>query len=188
MNDPANESAMPALAEQTLAEQTLAEQTLAEQTLAEQTLAEQTLAEQTWAAVLVNIFQPLPCDFCPSTGPTYRAPETGCFYCLPCLEMATDETLALEDGPEDAEIVAMGRAALDGLLPAPDRHSDGPTQQRPDTGEGPGVSPVPAHPEEEHGPCKTLRCGPYGQGRPVRRRRHAAHRVWGGERAGFGRG
>ena len=108
-NDPANESAMPALAEQTL--------------------AEQTWAEQTWAAVLVNIFQPLPCDFCPSTGPTYRDPETGCFYCLPCLEMATDETLVLEDGledgPEDAEIAAMGRAVLDELLPATARRDNG---------------------------------------------------------------
>ena len=67
--------------------------------------------------VLVTIFRPLPCDFCPRTGPTYCDPETGCFYCLPCLEMATDGTLALQDGPEDAGVVAMGRAVLDQLLP-----------------------------------------------------------------------
>lgn len=98
MNDPMNDSAFPAPAEQTL------------------------------AAVLVNVFQPLPCDFCPSAGPTYRDPETGCFYCLPCLEMATDETLAPEDGPEDDEVIARGGAALDELLPAPDRHNSGPTR------------------------------------------------------------
>lgn len=97
MNDPMNDPAMPAPAEQTL------------------------------AAVLVNIFRSRPCDFCPSAGPAYRDPETGCFYCLPCLEMATDETLTLEVGPEDAEVVAVGRAALDELLPVPARHNDGPT-------------------------------------------------------------
>ena len=105
MNDPADDPATPALAAQTLAAQTLAAQTL--------------------VSVLVNVFQPLPCDFCPSAGPAYRDPETGCFYCLPCLEMATDETLVLEDGPEDAGAVALGRAALDELLPATARRDSG---------------------------------------------------------------
>ena len=68
------------------------------------------------ADILTSLFRPVPCDFCPATGPTYRDPETGCCYCLPCLEMATDGTLALQDGPEDAETVAMGRAALDELF------------------------------------------------------------------------
>lgn len=63
--------------------------------------------------ILTSIFRPLPCDFCPSTGPAYRDPETRCFYCLACLEMATDEASALEDGPEDAEVVAFGTAFLD---------------------------------------------------------------------------
>jgi len=50
MNDPADDPATPALAAQTLAAQTL-------------------------VSVLVNVFQPLPCDFCPSAGPAYRDPE-----------------------------------------------------------------------------------------------------------------
>lgn len=62
--------------------------------------------------ILTTLFRPVPCDFCPATGPTYRDPETGCFYCLTCLEMAT-EAFALEDGPEDAETVAYGMAFLD---------------------------------------------------------------------------
>ena len=73
------------------------------------------------ADILTSIFRPVPCDFCPSVGPTYRDPETGCFYCLPCLEMATDpalalEDLSLEDGPEDPETVAIGRAVLDDVF------------------------------------------------------------------------
>ena len=66
------------------------------------------------ADILTSLFRPVPCDFCPATGPTYRDPETGCCYCLPCLEAACTETM--EDGPEDAETVAMGRAALDELF------------------------------------------------------------------------
>ncbi len=72
---------------------------------------------QSLGDILETIFTTAPCDFCRRSVPVYTDPETGCFYCLPCLEMATDETLALEDGPEDPEIVAMGRAVLDELLP-----------------------------------------------------------------------
>lgn len=71
--------------------------------------------------ILTTKFRPLPCDFCPSVGPTYRDPETGCLYCLPCLELATDAQEAAQwDGPEDAEVIAFGRAALDELLPTQD--------------------------------------------------------------------
>ena len=66
--------------------------------------------------ILTSVFRPVPCDFCPGVGPTYRDPETGCFYCLPCLEMATDEASTLEDGPEDPETVAYGMAFLDGYF------------------------------------------------------------------------
>jgi len=63
--------------------------------------------------ILTTIFRPVPCDFCPAPGPCYRDPETGCFYCLTCLEMATDAALALQDGPEDPETVAYAMAFLD---------------------------------------------------------------------------
>ena len=71
---------------------------------------------------LLDAFQTGPCDFCGADGDArpkrvYRDTETGCFYCLACLEMATDPALALEDGPENPEVVAMGRAALDRYLP-----------------------------------------------------------------------
>ena len=72
---------------------------------------------QSLSDILTTLFRPVPCDFCPSVGPTYPDPETGCFYCLPCLVMATDPALALEDGPEDPETVAIGRAVLDQFFP-----------------------------------------------------------------------
>ena len=41
-----------------------------------------------------HLHRPAPCDFCARTGPTYRDPETGSLYCLPCLEDAVAESQA----------------------------------------------------------------------------------------------
>ena len=59
--------------------------------------------------LLAAVFSLAPCDFCPSFSLTYTDPETQGRYCLPCLEVSTE---TLEDGPEDAVIVEMGRVII----------------------------------------------------------------------------
>lgn len=74
--------------------------------------------------VLTALFtDAMPCRVCGKCVPTYHDREKDSYYCLPCLETAVEEAEAeweaewlatpLEDGPEDPEIVAYGRAFLD---------------------------------------------------------------------------
>jgi len=58
---------------------------------------------------LQAVFVLAPCDFCPAFSLTYTDPETQGRYCLPCLEVSTEP---LEDGPEDAVIVELGRVII----------------------------------------------------------------------------
>jgi len=78
--------------------------------------------------VLANLFtDTAPCQMCGKRVPTYHDREKDSHYCLTCLEAAVEEAEAemtaewlatpLEDGPEDPEVVAMGRAVLDELFP-----------------------------------------------------------------------
>ena len=63
----------------------------------------------TFDDILLAAFNPSRCDFCETEALTYTDPETGCFYCLPCLVLATEP---LDDGPEDAGIIAIGRKVI----------------------------------------------------------------------------
>ena len=84
---------------------------------------------QSLSDILASLFTGTsPCQMCKRRVPTYHDREKGSHYCLTCLETAVEEAeaeweaewlaLPMEDGPEDAEVVALGRAVLDQLLPA----------------------------------------------------------------------
>ena len=79
-----------------------------------------------------------PCTGCARRVPTYRDPETGRAYCLPCLEEAVIESQA-EIAAERQEMALLACWGHE-IAPRPL--------------DGAGLTPGPTDPHKEHKPCK----------------------------------